>query len=258
MEKPLILVTNDDGFSSRGIKALVESLRSVGDIFVVAPDGARSAQSNAITVNNPIRARKILDEEGFTVFKCSGTPTDCVKLAIDQLLPRKPDLLVSGINHGPNSSISVIYSGTMGAVFEGCICGVPSIGFSHCSFNPRVDMTEAMDFATVISKQVLKNGLPKGTCLNVNIPDTKEVKGVRVSKQAQGVWTEEFEKRQDPAGRDYYWLTGNFNCENLHDKDTDESALEEGYISVVPCKIDTTDYDFINDLKTWNYVKEEI
>jgi len=255
-QKPLILIANDDGVDSRGIKALVSSLRAEGEIYVVAPDGPRSAQSSAITVNNPIRARKIMEEDGLTVFKCSGTPADCVKLALDQLLPRKPDLLVSGINHGTNSSISVLYSGTMGAAFEGCINNVPSVGFSLCSLDPRADMTEAMNYATIISRQVLKNGLPEGICLNVNIPYEKNIKGVKICKQAKGLWTEEFMKREDPAGRDYYWLTGNFSSCESDDESTDECSLSNGYVSIVPCVIDLTAYHFMDTLKTWNYEKK--
>ncbi len=255
-DKPLILITNDDGVSSRGIQALMTSLQGEGHIYVVAPDGPRSAQSSALTVNNPIRARKILEEEGLTVFKCSGTPADCVKLALDKLLPRRPDLVASGINHGPNSSISVLYSGTMGAAFEGCINGIPSIGFSHASLDPRADMTEAMNYATIISRQVLKNGLPEGICLNVNVPNSKEIKGVKISKQAKGAWTEEFVKREDPMGRDYYWLTGNFVCPDKEDENTDECSLNNGYVSIVPCVVDLTAYSFMDTLKNWNYEKE--
>jgi 5'-nucleotidase len=253
IEKPLILITNDDGVNARGIQSLIACLRNEGDIFVVAPDGPRSAQSNAITVNEPVRARKILEEDGLTVFKCSGTPTDCVKLAINKLLPRKPDLLVSGINHGTNASISILYSGTMGAALEGCVNNIPSVGFSHYSVDPRADMTEAMKFSTIIAKQVLQRGLPSGVCLNVNIPDHKEVKGVKVCKQTKGFWTEEFVKREDPHGRDYYWLTGVFKNEELHDENTDEYVLKNGYVSIVPCKIDLTEHSFIETLKTWNY-----
>jgi 5'-nucleotidase len=251
--KPLILITNDDGVSSRGIQALISCLEGVGHLFVVAPDGPRSAQSSAITVNEPIRARKIKEEEDLTVFKCSGTPADCVKLAVNQLLPRKPDLLVSGINHGPNSSISILYSGTMGAAMEGCVNSIPSVGFSHCSLDPRADMGAAMKYALNISKQVLQNGLPEGICLNVNIPNQKEIAGVKVVKQTKGKWTEEFMKREDPHGRDYYWLTGMFKNDEDHNPHTDEYALNNGYVSIVPCKIDLTDYDFIETLKTWNY-----
>lgn len=252
-KKPLILVTNDDGVNSRGIQSLINCLRGEGNIFVVAPDGPRSAQSSAITVNEPLRARKILEENDLTVFKCSGTPTDCVKLSLNQLLPHKPDLLVSGINHGPNSSISILYSGTMGATLEGAVNNIPSIGFSHCSLDPRADMSEAMKYANIISKLALKNGLPDGICLNVNIPHDKEIKGVKVVKQTKGLWTEEFVKREDPNGRDYYWLTGVFKNTETEDEETDEFALNNGYVSIVPCKIDLTAHQFINTLKTWEY-----
>ena len=254
--KPLILITNDDGVDSRGIQSLIAALQDLGQLFVVAPDGQRSAQSSALTINNPLRAHKIMENESLTIFKCNGTPADCVKLGIDQLMPRRPDLVVSGINHGNNSSISVIYSGTMGATFEGCVGGIPSIGFSYGSPDARADMTGAMNYANLIARQVLENGLPEGTCLNVNIPHYKEIKGVRICRQAKGLWKEEFVKKEDPTGKEYYWLTGYFSCPDIDDETTDEWALGNGYVSIVPCTVDMTAYNFIDTLKTWNYEKK--
>lgn len=249
--RPLILVTNDDGVTARGINSLIESVAPLGDVVVVAPDGPRSAQSSALTITQPLRVKKLQEENGITVYQCSGTPADCVKLAINQLLDRRPDVVVSGINHGTNSSISVIYSGTMGAAMEGCVAGIPSIGFSLNDFDPRANFGESMKFATIITQKVLKEGLPQSVCLNVNFPNTNKIKGIKICRQSDGTWSEEFLKRQDPAGRNYYWLSGNFiNAEQMSD-DTDEWAMEQGYAAIVPVKIDMTAYEFINDLKTW-------
>ncbi len=251
--KPLILVTNDDGVAAKGLGSLIEAVLPLGKVVVVAPDGPRSAQSSALTVTNPLRVKIITKEDNLIVYQCNGTPADCIKLAINQLLERKPNLVVSGINHGTNSSISVIYSGTMGAAIEGCVCGVPSIGFSLCSFDPRANFSQAMLHARAIAKKVLTEGLPHNVCLNVNIPDTQKIEGVKICRQSDGYWEEEFEKRQDPMGKNYYWLTGQFvNAESVSD-DTDETALSEGYVSIVPIKIDMTAYEFMSDLNKWTY-----
>lgn len=253
---PLILISNDDGISAKGIQSLIESMRPLGSVIVVAPDSPRSAQSSALTVTTPLRVKKIHEEEGLLQYICNGTPSDCVKLALNQLCPKKPDVVVAGINHGTNSSISVIYSGTMGATIEGCVNGIPSIGFSLCNFDPRADFSTAMIYAQKITKKIIQEGLPKGICLNVNIPDLKTIKGIKVCRQSEGYWSEEFIKREDPYGKHYYWLTGEFiNAEKLND-DTDEWALENGYISMVPVKVDMTAYEYINDLKKLDYEQE--
>ena len=252
-EKPLILVSNDDGVNAKGINALIESLKELGKLYVVAPDGPRSGQSSAITVNEPLRAKLIKEEENLKIYKCNGTPTDCVKLAINQILPQKPDLVVSGINHGSNASISVLYSGTMGAALEACVHGIPAIGFSLCNLSPKADMNQAMKYAFNISKLVLENGLPENICLNVNIPDVEDIKGIKISHQAKGKWVEEFVKKEDPYGRNYYWLTGSFKNYEPENKNSDDYALKNAYVSVVPCKIDMTDYASIDYLKKWNY-----
>ncbi len=251
--KPLILITNDDSLSAKGIYALIDSMKNLGQLVVVAPDSPSSGQSKAITVNSPIRISKTLEENGLTIYKCTGTPTDCVKLALDQILTRKPDLMVSGINHGSNSSISVLYSGTMGAALEGCVERIPSIGFSLCSFNPRADFSGAMKYANIIVKNVLKNGLPEGICLNVNIPETEDIKGVKICRQSRGYWEEEFVRREDPTGRQYFWLTGQFRNDEPDAEDTDEWALKNGYVSVVPCHADLTAKEYIKCLSEWNY-----
>ncbi len=251
MNKPLILITNDDGVNAKGIRSLIAGVLPLGEVVVVAPDSPRSAQSSALTVATPIRVKKTEEDNNLTIYQCTGTPADCVKLALNQILNRTPDVIVSGINHGTNASISVLYSGTMGAALEGCVAGIPSIGFSLCSFDPRANFAEAMRYANLITEKVLQNGLPRQICLNVNIPHTTQVKGLKVCRQSEGYWSEEFLKRQDPTGRNYYWLTGEFiNAEPMND-DTDQWALEQGYVSVVPVKVDMTAYELMSDLNSW-------
>ena len=241
MSKPLILVVNDDGVTAPGIRALVNAVKDLGDVVVVAPDSPQSGMGHAITINKPLRIDEVHLFDGIKSYQCSGTPADCVKIAKDKILHRKPDLCVSGINHGSNSSINIIYSGTMSAAMEACLEGIPAVGFSLLDYKLDADFTAATVFAKVVAKQILDNGLPKATLLNVNIPNlkTEEIKGVRVCRQAVAKWEEEYMERQDPFGRNYYWLTGKFVN---HDKgeDTDEWALANGFVSVVPVKYDLT------------------
>ncbi len=250
-ERPLILVTNDDGVHAGGIKSLMETAAEFGDVLVVAPSTGQSGMSHAITVKEPIRAEKIVEESGIRVYSCTGTPVDCVKLAISQIIAGKPDLVLSGVNHGANSAASVIYSGTMAAAIEGCINQVPSIGFSLADYSPYADFSVAKVFIHKIIENVVKNGLPEEICLNVNIPAVEEklVKGVKVVRQNKGFWKEEFDKRTDPMNRQYYWLTGEYkNCEP-DASDTDEWALKNNYVAVVPVHIDMTGYAAIKALK---------
>lgn len=240
-KKPTILVTNDDGITAPGIQALVEVMKELGEVIVVAPDSPQSGMGHAITINHLLRLDKVEYHGEVIGYQSSGTPVDCVKLAIDKILHRKPDLLVSGINHGSNSSINVIYSGTMSAAMEGGIEGIPSIGFSLNDHSMEADFEPSKKFVKTISEIVLKHGLPEGTLLNVNIPRLKEgeIKGIKVCRQANAKWQEEFAERQDPYGRKYYWLTGKFeNYDN--GEDTDEWALAHGYVSVVPVQFDFT------------------
>lgn len=248
--KPLILVTNDDGYQAKGIVSLTEAMRDLGEVVVFAPDSHRSGMSSAISTSNPLRARLHRKEENLTVYTCNGTPVDCVKLALNEFVDRKPDLLVSGINHGSNAGISVIYSGTMGAAIEGCIFDVPSIGFSLCDFTPDADFSFTMEIARNLAEKVIGEGLPKGICLNVNVP-VGEVKGVKMTTQTQGKWVNEYHRSKDGVGRDVFWMTGNFeNWEEENDK-SDEWALANGYAAVVPVKIDMTAHDFLPQLKEW-------
>lgn len=251
-KKPLILITNDDGYRAKGIKSLAESLIGLGEIVVVAPDGPRSGMSSAITTIQPIRYHLLKKdtEKDLTVYVCTGTPVDCIKLGISQILDRKPDLVVSGINHGSNASICVIYSGTMGAAIEGCLYKVPSIGFSLLDHRSDADFSHTAKITRSVSESVLKTGLPKGVCLNVNIPhSSKELKGLKVCKQAPGQFVKEFKKSADGADNEIYWLTGYFENDSPDDVDTDEWALENGYASIVPTKVDMTDHALVDQIK---------
>ena len=211
MNRPLILVTNDDGISAPGIRSLIRIMNDFGDVFVVAPDAPQSGMGHAITIEEAIRCDKITTYKGPQIeYSCSGTPVDCVKLAVNQLLSRKPDLCVSGINHGSNSSINVIYSGTMSAAVEGALEGIPSIGFSLLDSSYNADFNEAEEYIRRITSSVLSDRIDPGVCLNVNIPKVikgKSIKGIKVGRQADANWEEEFEERKDPKGRTYYWLT---------------------------------------------------
>ncbi|NCA79113.1 MAG: 5'/3'-nucleotidase SurE [Sphingobacteriia bacterium] len=254
-KKPLILITNDDGITSKGIAELITMARQFGDVVVVAPDGPRSAQSNALTVEVPLYFEKLPDDNtGSELYKCSGTPTDCVKLALNQVLDRKPDLLLAGINHGSNAAVSVIYSGTMGAVFEGCINRIPAIGLSICDHRQDADFSMAIPYFSAIVRKFMEHPL-EGICLNVNAP-IGEIKGVKVCRQTKGYWAKEFEPQISPNGNKYFWLTGYFVNLEPNDSQTDEWALANGFISVVPTHVDMTAYNVLNDLTTQGY--EEI
>jgi 5'-nucleotidase len=242
MSKPLILVTNDDGITSHGIRTLIEVMKELGEVVVVAPNSPQSGMGHAITIGDALR----LDEndifQGLTAYECSGTPADCVKLAKHFVLKdRVPDLVVSGINHGSNSSISVLYSGTMSAAIEAAIEGLPAIGFSVCNYLPNADISYCKEFVRKIASQVLKTSLPRGVALNVNIPSKsdKKINGIKICRQARAKWQENFEERKDPYGRRYFWMNGSFvNFDK--GEDTDEWAIANNYVSVVPCAFDLT------------------
>jgi 5'-nucleotidase len=253
-DKPLILVTNDDGLEAKGLKELVEVVRPMGRVVVVAPSEAQSGMSHAITVKNPLRMKKMREEPDLLMYKCNGTPVDCVKLACNQLLKEKPDLLVSGINHGSNSSTSVFYSGTLGATLEGCINEITSIGFSLLSLESDADFTATKSIARKIILKVLENGLPHSVCLNVNVPNgsSDEIKGIKICRQNRGFWREEFDKRTDPMGRHYFWLTGYYHNSEPEAGDTDEWALRNNYVSVVPLQTDLTAYTMMDKIRQWD------
>lgn len=251
-DKPLILITNDDGVTSPGIRALVEAMRPLGNIVVVAPDSPQSGMGHAITIEQPLRIKPIQLFEGIDTWQCTGTPVDCVKLAVDKVMHRKPDLCVSGINHGANSSINVIYSGTMSAAMEAAIEGIDAIGFSYLDYSFDADFTASKKFATTIAEAVLNKGLPDNVLLNVNIPKLplNKIKGIKVCRQANGKYDEEFAERIDPRNTKYYWLTGKFAIKD-NGEDTDEWALSQGYVSVVPTQFDLTAHHAIPRLSTY-------
>lgn len=226
--------------------------REFGDVLAIAPDEGRSGMSHAITIKYPLRVNKIREEKGYTFYSCSGTPADCVKLAVNHILDRKPDLLLSGINHGSNSSISVVYSGTMAAAIEGGLHGIPSLGFSITDFSSHPDFAGSKLYGSKIIKQTLLEGIPDGVCLNVNFPSIPagEIRGVKVCRQARGLWIEEFDRRTDPRRREYFWLTGYFDNYEPDAEDTDEWALKNKFVSVVPVKIDFSDLKAIEKLKS--------
>ena len=249
--KPLLLLTNDDGINALGLNSLIEAVRPLGEVVVVAPDVPRSGMSSAISVVNPIRATLIRKEKDLTVYSCTGTPVDCAKLALNKLLDRSPDILLSGINHGSNAAVCVIYSGTIGAVFEGCIVGIPSIGVSLTDHSLRADFSQAAKYGKQIAEKVLATGLPEGICLNLNVPNVQDVKGLKVCSQTKGHWAKEYMEMKDPNGRTVYWLTGEFMNQEPENTLSDEWALAQGYAALVPIRIDMTDYSFVEKIKDW-------
>ena len=254
-KKPLILVTNDDGISAPGIRTLISAMNEIGDVIVVAPDSPQSAMGHAITINSTLHCNEIkIDDGPQKEYSCSGTPADCVKLGINEILDRKPDICVSGVNHGSNSSINVIYSGTMSAAVEASIEGIPAIGFSLLDYSWNADFNSIKKYLIIITKKALEEGIPKGSALNINFPKLKEkeIKGIKICRQANAYWVEKFDKRSNPQGKEYYWLTGEFINEDKG-KDSDEWALENGYISIVPVKFDMTDHENIELLKNWKF-----
>jgi len=251
MLKPLILVTNDDGIIAPGIRALVEVCKELGEVIVVAPDSPQSGQGHAITITKPLRLHKVDVFTGIEAYECSGTPVDCVKLAKNVLLKdREIDLCVSGINHGSNASINIIYSGTMSAAMEASLEGIDSIGFSLLDYSFEADFTPTQHYAKKLIQSVLKNKLKRCKLLSVNIPKLSlaEIKGFKVCKQGNGTWIEDFQEAKDPRGETYYWLTGKFIAEK-DEENTDLAALREGYISIVPSWHDLTKTDALAELK---------
>lgn len=253
--KPLILITNDDGITAPGLRALIAVMAEIGEIIVVAPDKPQSAMGHAITINSTLYLNKISKEDAaITEYSCSGTPVDCVKIAVNEILKRKPDLCVSGVNHGSNSSINVIYSGTMSAAVEAGIEGIPAIGFSLLDYDWNADFETIKPFIKKITIEALEKGLPKDVVLNVNFPKLKKenIKGIKICRQAKAIWAEKFDKRVTPQGKDYYWLAGEFINQDKGE-DTDEWALANGYISVVPVQFDLTAHHATQELNTWTW-----
>lgn len=248
----LILITNDDGLYAGGIRTLIRIMEDFGKLVVISATESRSAMSQALTVKQPLRVKLLDEDDRKRVYACSGTPADGVKLAVNQLLDRKPDLIVSGINHGSNASASILYSGTMAAALEGCLYDITSVGFSLNSYSSSADFSGCEEYIRKICSMLLREPLPSGICLNVNFPalPASEIKGMVVARQASGNWQEEFEKRKDPAGKTYYWLTGNFINHEPDASDTDDWAIQNGYVSVVPVTTDMTAYSYLEKLKS--------
>lgn len=238
--KPLILVSNDDGIEAKGVHELIDCLIEFGDVVCVCPDSPRSGQSMAITVSSPLRIARLDDYNGARMYKVSGTPVDCVKLAMYAALDRRPDLVVSGINHGSNAAVNVVYSGTMGAAFEACAIGLPAIGFSLTDHSSDADFSGCIPFIRHLVGETLRRGLPEGICLNVNFPHGAIPSEMRLARAARGKWTDEYRRYEDPAGKPFYWLTGKFINLEPGNTDTDEWCLAHGIASVVPTMLDRT------------------
>lgn len=252
-KKPRILVVNDDGITAPGIKVLMETMQELGEVVVVAPEGAQSGMGHAITIGKPLRIDEVAWHDSISMYKTNGTPVDCVKLAVNQIFKgEKPDICVSGINHGLNHSINVLYSGTMSAAVEGAIEGIPSIGFSYDDFSFDADFSACKPYIKAITEQVLSNGLAPHSLLNVNIPNVPEIKGIKICRQANAKWAEEFDERMDPYKRQYYWLTGKFQLQD-RGEDTDAWALQNGFVSIVPVQYDMTAHHVIPTLNGWSF-----
>jgi 5'-nucleotidase len=247
----LILLTNDDGLYAGGLKTLLEVMEEFGKVILISTVESMSGMSQALTVKTPLRVKLLEENDRHRIYACNGTPTDSVKLAINQLVERIPDWVVSGINHGSNASVSVLYSGTMAAAIEGCLYGISSVGFSLNNFSPSADFSACRKYIRIVMKKLASEPLPAGVCLNVNIPaiNKNEIKGIKICRQSRGNWREEFEKRKDPMGKTYYWLTGIFQNHEPEAIDTDEWAIAHNFVSVVPVTVDMTAHGYINALK---------
>lgn len=246
--KPLILISNDDSINAKGLRHLVDCVSSMADIYVVAPNQPQSGQSSAFTVNSPLRIIEHDDYNGAKMFSVTGTPVDCVKLALHKIVPRKPDFLLSGVNHGSNAGNSVIYSGTMGAAFEGCMLGIPSVGYSLLSHSLTADFTECTPHIINITRRVMQQGLPDGVCLNVNFPANAKIEGLKVVRAARSHWTEEYQEYVDPHGKPFFWLTGRIINEEPGNLETDLYWLEHNFGTIVPVRADQNATDTIPNI----------
>lgn len=252
MNKPLILVSNDDGYQSGGIHFLVSFLSDMADVVVCAPDSGRSGYSCAFSSTNYLRLDKQPSFSGAEVWSCTGTPVDCVKIALDQLLEsRKPDLIIGGINHGDNSSVNNHYSGTMGIAYEGAMKYIPSIAFSSCDYDPNADLSALRPYVRKIVEKVLHEGLPKGVCLNVNFPKGDHFEGIKMCRMGYGSWINEVVKCDHPRGFTYYWMIGEYRNDEPEATDTDQWALRHGYVSITPTQVDVTDYKLLQQMKDY-------
>lgn len=251
-KRPLLLISNDDGYDAKGIRELVEMLSDFGDIIVCAPESARSGYSCAFSATEPLRLCLREQREGLEIWSCNGTPVDCVKMALAEIVPRKPDMVIGGINHGDNASVNVHYSGTMGVTLEGCMKYISSVAFSLCDHRADADFSPLRPLVRQITERILREPLPLGVCLNVNFPLVDHYQGVRVCRMAKGTWGGEVEKRHHPRGYDYWWMVGYYTNDEPDAEDTDNWALSHGYVAITPTQIDVTAYEAINLVKSWN------
>ena len=262
IKKPLILISNDDGFQAKGINVLIDTLRDIADLLVCAPDSGRSGYGCAFSVFNPLHLKLRRKEKGLEVWSCDGTPVDCVKLALDQLCTkRKPDMVIGGINHGDNASVNTHYSGTMGVAMEGAMKYIPSVAFSLCDHAEDADFDPLLPYIRHITQKVLEERLPEGVCLNVNFPlleargekpEVNDYQGVRICRMAKGTWYNETTRFHQPRGYDYWWMQGHYRNDEPEAEDTDNWALTHGYVAITPTQIDLTAYKAIDLLKSWN------
>ena len=251
----LILVTNDDGIDAKGIKELIKIAEEFGKVVVVAPERGQSGMSHSVSLNVPLYLQKRESNNNTLQYSCSGTPVDSVKIALHHILDKKPDLILSGINHGSNASVSAIYSGTIGAAREGSLNGIPSIGFSLLDHSPDADFTASMIYVRKVIEKVIGNNIPERTCLNVNIPniETNKINGIKVCRQTEGKWVEEFDYRVNPHKKEYFWLTGRFSNFEPQSKDTDEWALDNNYVAIVPIEVNLTSHKVLDELNKWEF-----
>lgn len=248
-DRPLILISNDDGYDAPGINLLAEIAQEMGDVIVAAPMGGRSGAAMSVTFSTPLTVKKIRETDHLSIYACNGTPVDCIKLALSELCPRRPDLILGGINHGDNSAVNVHYSGTMGIVLEGCLKGIPSIGFSYCSHDWKADLSPMRKYIVRVMRHVLSNGLPQGVCLNVNAPDMPQYKGLKTCRMGLGHWTNELFRQQHPRSGQYYWLVGEFGKDEEFDPQSDFAQLREGYVTITPIQIDVTAWAAMDTLQ---------
>ena len=251
IKRPLLLISNDDGYLAKGINSLVEMISDIADIIVCAPEDARSGFACAFSATTPLRLELRDKRPGIEIWSCNGTPVDCVKMALAELCPGKPDMVVGGINHGDNASVNVHYSGTMGVTLEGCMKYIPSVAFSLCDFSADADFEPLRPLVRLITQRVLSDGLPMGVCLNVNFPLASEYKGVRVCRMAHGTWSQEVTCCHHPRGYDYWWMVGKYNNDEPDAEDTDNWALTHGYVAITPTQIDVTAHQSIDLIKSW-------
>ena len=253
MNRPLILISNDDGYQAKGIRCLVDMVKDLGDIIVCAPEGPRSGFACAFSATKPLTITLREEQPGVQIWSCSGTPVDCVKMALHDIVPRRPDLVLGGINHGDNGSVNTHYSGTMGVVMEGCMKYIPSVAFSLCDHKPDADFEPLRPYVVKYTRHVLENGLPKGVCLNINFPllEEGEYRGVKVCRMAQGSWCNEITTCHHPRGYDYHWMVGHYQNDEPEADDTDNWALSHGYVAITPTTFDVTAYEAIEQIRSW-------